>query len=80
MCLSAAHCSTSGGRHIGMIVDGDVVAVEQARQFVPLERLAVDVDRRIVGAQHPLPDRRQLIVAVEKKRFHFTSPDGHVDG
>ena len=50
-----------------------VVAVEQPRQLLPLERLAVDVDRRIVGAQHPLPDRRQLVVAVEEKRPHAIS-------
>ena len=58
------------GRHVGMVVDADVVAVEHARQFVARERLAVDVDRRIVGAQHALPHRRQLVVAVEEQGFH----------
>ena len=48
----------------------DVVAFEHARQFGPLERLAIDVDRRVVGANDALPHRRELIVAVEEKGFH----------
>src|SRR5580704_9659193 len=58
------------GRHVGVIVDADVVAFEQDRQFGPLERLTIDVDRRIARAQNALPDRRELIVAVEEKGFH----------
>ncbi len=61
-------------RHIGMIVDADVVAGQHARQLVRRERLAVDVDRRIAGAKDPLPDRRQLIVAIEEERPHFPLP------
>ncbi len=52
----------------------DVVAAEHARQLVRRERLAVDVDRRIVGAKDPLPDRRQLIVAIEEQRSHLPLP------
>ena len=38
---------------------------------MPLERLAIDLDRRIVGPQHPLPHRRQLIIAADEQGFQF---------
>jgi hypothetical protein len=59
-----------------MVVDAYVIALEHARQFGPLIGLSVDVDRRVVGTQNALPDRRELIVAVEKKGFHasFLAP------
>ena len=61
------------GRHVGMIVDADVVALQQPRQLGALERLAIDLDRRIVGAQHLLPHRRQLIIAIDKHGLHSAS-------
>ena len=59
-----------------MVVDADHVALEHARQIIALERRAIDVDRRIVGAHDALPNRRELIVAVEKERFHCWAVDG----
>src|SRR6185312_1408126 len=50
------------------------VATDDRRQFVALERLAVDVDRRIAGLEHALPHRRELIVAVDEDGFHVSAP------
>ncbi len=47
------------GRHVGMVVEADVVAGEQARQVVGSERLGVDRDRRVVGPVHAGKDRRR---------------------
>ena len=63
------------GRQIGMVVDADVVAPEHPRQVFRWIGLPIDVDRRIVGAHHALPNRRELIVAVEEKRFHPPHPN-----
>ena len=63
-------------RQVGVVVDGDVVAVEDCRQRVLRVGLAIDVDRRIVDAKDALPDRRELIVAVEEQRFHSAAPLG----
>ena len=70
MCLSCFATLDQIGRHVGMVVDRDVVAGEHQRQFVARERLGIDVDFRIVGTNHALPHRRQLVVAVEEDRFH----------
>ncbi len=45
-------------RHVGMVVNGDVIAADHARQFLARERLAVNVDFRIVWADHARPHRR----------------------
>src|SRR5262249_12244627 len=61
------------GRHVGMIVDAYLIALEHARQFGARERDAIDVDRRIIAAQHHLPHWGQLIVAVEEDGFHHST-------
>src|SRR5438105_12988435 len=58
-----------------MVVDADIVALEHPRQFLLWIGPPIDVDRWIVGAHNAVPDRRELIVAVEKKRFHPPYPD-----
>ena len=70
MCLSCLQRVDQLGRHVGMVVDRDVVAGEHQRQFVARERFPVDVDWRIVGANHARPHRRQLVVAVKEDGFH----------
>jgi hypothetical protein len=58
------------GRQIRMIVDADVVALQYGRQVGKRIGLAIDIDRRIVRARDARPYRRQLVVAVDKERFH----------
>ena len=70
MCLSVRHCAHQFGRHVGMVVEADVVAVEHPRQCRALERFGVDHDRRIVGPMHAGKHRVELVVAVDEDRFH----------
>jgi hypothetical protein len=57
-------------RHVGMVVDGDIIAADHAWQILARERLAVNVDFRIVRLDHARPNRRELVVAIEKDGFH----------
>jgi hypothetical protein len=58
------------GRHIRMVVERDLIAVEHARQFIADEGFAVDLNGRIARANDFVPHRRQLVVAVDKDGFH----------
>ncbi len=58
------------GRQIGVVVEADLIASEQARDIGAVIGLMIDVDLRIVGAAHTLENRRELLVAVEEQRFH----------
>ena len=58
------------GRHVGMVVDADVVALQQPRQLGAFKRLTVDVDRRIVATHDAFPNGSQLIVAIDEEGFH----------
>ena len=58
------------GRHVGMVVDTDVVAVENTRQLAALEGRHIHRDWRIIRPDDPLPHRRELLVAVDEQRFH----------
>jgi hypothetical protein len=53
-----------------MVVDRNIVAAYDARQFIPFERLAVDIDRRVIGLENLCPNRGQLIVAINENGFH----------
>ncbi len=58
------------GRHVGMVVDADAVAIEQARQVGRAERRVVDVDLRIVGAVDPPKHQLELRIAVDEQGLH----------
>jgi len=58
------------GRHVAVVVDGDVVVGDHARQLVFLERRGVDRDRRIVRAIDALPHCAELLIAVDEDGFH----------
>jgi len=58
------------GRHIGVVVEANIVAGEQPRQVGGSKWIAVDRDRRVVGTLHAGKHRRQLVVAVDEDRFH----------
>ena len=68
--LEAAALRDQLGRHVGMVVETDVVAVEQARQVFAVERLGIDDDRRIVVPVDPGEDRSELVVAIDEDGFH----------
>src|SRR5665213_279223 len=63
-------------RHVGVIVDRDLVALDDARQLFARKGCHVDVDRRIVLAVDALPHWRQLFVAVEEDGFHGGTGNG----
>ena len=68
------------GRHVGMVVEADLVAVDQARQGGGVDRLGIDHDRRVVGPVDPGEDRVELVVAVDEDRFHGCPyPPGRYD-
>ena len=67
------------GRHVGMVVDADLVAVDQARQLGGRHRLGIDHDRRVVGPVDPGEDRVELVVAVDEDRFHGRRFPGRYD-
>src|SRR5262245_31875575 len=58
------------GRHIGMVVDADVIAGEHTRQLGALERRRIHHDWGIVGPVDAGKHRVKLIVAVDEDRFH----------
>jgi len=58
------------GRHVAVIVDGDVMAADDARQLVLLERHIVDLHRRIVRTIDAIPHLAELRVAVDENGFH----------
>jgi len=62
------------GRHVGMVIDADVVAVEDMRQCGTLERFRVHHDRRIIPPVDAGKDRVKLVVAVDEDRFHACFP------
>ena len=76
MCLSCGHCAHQRCRHVGMIVNCDVVARDNARQLVAREGLAVDVDGGIVRAQDACPDGGKLVVTVDENSSHSIVPGG----
>src|SRR5262245_20620811 len=60
-----------------MIVDRNVIATDDAGQFIPCKGLAVDLDRRIIRLENSFPNRRQLIIAIDKNGFHEHSSGRH---
>ena len=64
------------GRHVGMVIDANVIARQHARQCGSLERLRVHDDRWIVRPQHASKHRVELVVAVDEDGFHgsFRAP------
>ncbi len=61
------------GRHVGMIVDADIVSGQELRQLAGLERPGIDHDRGVVGAVRTGKHRIELIVAVDEYGFHGVS-------
>ena len=57
-------------RHVGMVVEDDVIAVEQTRQFFSFERRRIHRDRRVARAVNAVPDRLKLMIAVDEDGFH----------
>ena len=53
-----------------MVVDCNIVATDDAWQFILCESFAVDVNWWIIGLENPFPHRRQLIIAIDKNGFH----------
>ena len=58
------------GRHVGMVVEHDLVGADHARQIIARERRQIDVDFRVVRAHDLPPHRRELVVAVDEQRSH----------
>ena len=64
------------GRHVGMVVDADIVSRQQLRQLATREWLGMDHDRRIVGPMHGGKNRLEVLVAVDEDGFHGVSNPG----
>ncbi len=58
------------GRHVAVVVDGDIVVADHTRQLGFLKRRGVDRDWRIVGSIDALPHRAELLIAVDEDGFH----------
>jgi hypothetical protein len=57
-------------RHIGVVVETDLVVGQKAREVLRRKCIAVDGDRRIVGTAYASENRRELLVAVNEDGPH----------
>ena len=58
------------GRNIGVVVEADLVAVDQAGQGGGRDRRGIDHDLWVVGPVDPGKDLVELVVAVDEDGLH----------
>src|SRR5262249_27998188 len=64
------------GRHVGVVIDTDVIACEHLRQRAAFESLSVHHDRRIVRPMDPRKHGVELVIAIDKDGSHERSEIG----